>query len=561
MHEVIPTHPVVRAGRREWLGLAALALPTLLVALDIGALFLALPHLSADLGVTSSQQLWISDAYGFLLAGFLVTMGTLGDRIGRRRLLLIGAVAFTAASVLAAYAPGAGWLIVARALLGVAGASISPSTLALISNMFRDSRQRARAISLWAACQFGGAALGPVVGGLLLEHFWWGSVFLLAVPVMVVLLVVGPMLLPEYRNPDAGRLDLLSVLLSLGAILPVVYGVKEFAVGGGTGPVRPAAAIAVGLAVGVVFVRRQLRLTNPLLDLGLVRLPAIRVVLPAMLVASGTLAGLGLLSTQWVQSVGALSPGAAGLWQAPTGLGIAAGTLLAPLALRRLTPARTMLTGLGCAVVGLVAVTTVGNTGSVPLVAAGVAVVALGVGPLFVLGTGMVVGSAPPERAGSAASVSETVNVFGSTLGMALLGSVGAAVYRSGMAGTPWPTGDPLAGPDTDAARETIAAATVLAGRLPAEQAAELLDAARTAFTSALIVTAGIGATIVVLLTVALGLGLRRDQPSDPTPPAPAEPAQPGDPTPPAPAEPAQPGDPTPPAPAEPAQPGGRQAA
>lgn len=176
------TPPLTRAGRREWTGLAVLALPTLLIALDIGALFLALPHLSADLDASGTQQLWITDSYGFMLAGFLITMGTLGDRIGRRKLLLIGAAAFGVASVLAAYSTSAEMLIATRALLGVAGATLGPSTLALISTMFRDERQRGVAISLWATCQFGGAALGPVIGGVMLEHFWWGSVFLLGCP-------------------------------------------------------------------------------------------------------------------------------------------------------------------------------------------------------------------------------------------------------------------------------------------------------------------------------------------------------------------------------------------
>src|SRR5215469_2623441 len=188
-----------RATGREWAGLAVLALPTLLVSVDIFVLLLALPKIDEDLRASSTQQLWISDSYGFLLAGFLVTMGTVSDRIGRRRLLLIGATAFGAASVLAAYATSPAMLIGARALLGIAGATLSPSTLALISTMFVSPRQRAVAIGIWMACFMSGATIGPLVGGLLLVHFWWGSVFLLAVPVMGLLLLTGPVLLPEYR--------------------------------------------------------------------------------------------------------------------------------------------------------------------------------------------------------------------------------------------------------------------------------------------------------------------------------------------------------------------------
>lgn len=491
-----------RAGRREWIGLAVLALPTLLVALDIGALFLALPHLSADLGASGTQQLWITDIYGFLLAGFLITMGTLGDRIGRRKLLLIGAAAFTVASVLAAYATSPEMLIAARALLGIAGATLSPSTLALISNMFRDAKQRGLAISLWATCQFAGAALGPVIGGLLLEHFWWGSVFLLGVPIMALLMLVGPALLPEYRDTNAGRLDMTSVALSLATILPIIYGIKELTVHGTQTLTMPLAAIAAGTAMGLLFTRRQLRLTSPLLDLRLFSDRSFSTALSAMLLASAALAGTSLLTSQYVQSVVGLSPAQAGLWQAPTGLGIAAGVLLAPAITQRIKPATAIMTGLALSVVGLLLLTQVGSTGALGIVVLGIAIVAFGVGPLFVLGTGLVVGSAPPEKAGSAASLSETSNVFGSTLGLALLGSIGAAVYRHQIA-------DANPAQTAHAAGETIAGAVAAAQHLPAQAATELLEIARNAFTTGLNVVAAIGAAIVIALAILTATTLR----------------------------------------------------
>ncbi|GIO70185.1 MFS transporter [Paenibacillus cookii] len=207
-----------QAGAREWTGLGVLVLTSLLVSSDIFVLALALPDLSADLGADSTQQLWIMDIYGFMLTGFLITMGTLGDRIGRRKVLMMGAAVFGIASVGAAFAASPGMLIAARAILGIAGATLVPSTLALISHMFHDPKQRGLAISIWMAGCMGGAAIGPVVGGMMLENFWWGSVFLIGVPVMVLLLVLGPVLLPEYRDQGAGRLDLLSVGLSLAAL-------------------------------------------------------------------------------------------------------------------------------------------------------------------------------------------------------------------------------------------------------------------------------------------------------------------------------------------------------
>ncbi|MFL5415828.1 MAG: MFS transporter, partial [Myxococcales bacterium] len=262
----------VRAGRREWSGLAVIALPCLLYSMDLTVLDLAVPALSADLKPSSTQLLWILDIYGFLVAGSLVTMGTLGDRIGRRRLLLFGAGAFAAASTLAAFSTSAAMLIAARAVLGLAGATLAPSTLSLIRNMFLDPRQRTVAVSVWITSFSVGGAIGPLAGGLLLEWFWWGSVFLLGVPVMGLLLVLGPILLPEYRDPEAGRLDLVGAVMSLAAVRALIYGLKQFAQDGPGWP--PALSIVVGLAVGVAFVRRQQTLADPLLDLRLFRVPA-----------------------------------------------------------------------------------------------------------------------------------------------------------------------------------------------------------------------------------------------------------------------------------------------
>jgi DHA2 family multidrug resistance protein-like MFS transporter len=279
-----------RAGRREWIGLAVIALPCLLYSMDLTVLNLAVPHISADLKPSSSQLLWIVDIYGFLIAGSLITMGTLGDRIGRRRLLLIGAAAFGAASVLAAFSTSAGMLIATRALLGIAGATLAPSTLSLIRNMFLDPGQRTFAIGVWATSYSVGAAIGPLLGGILLEYFWWGSVFLLAVPIMVLLLVVGPVLLPEFRDPQAGRLDLLSAAQSLAAVLLVTYGLKKLAQDGPGWP--PAISILAGLGIGVLFVHRQRRLADPLIDLRLFRVPAFSASLAAYTL--GTLVAFGI---------------------------------------------------------------------------------------------------------------------------------------------------------------------------------------------------------------------------------------------------------------------------
>src|SRR5688500_11648426 len=261
-----------RATRREWIGLAVIALPCMLYSMDLTVLNLAVPALSAELKPSGAEMLWIVDIYGFMVAGCLITMGTLGDRIGRRRLLMMGAAAFGVASVLAAFSPTPAMLVASRALLGIAAATLAPSTLSLIRNMFLDPQQRTVAISIWVMSYSAGAAIGPVIGGVLLEYFWWGSVFLINVPVMVLLLALGPLLLPEFRDPDAGRLDIPSATLSLAAVLAVIYGLKRIAEQGASWVAF--FSIAAGITVGFVFAARQRRLADPLIDLKLFRAPA-----------------------------------------------------------------------------------------------------------------------------------------------------------------------------------------------------------------------------------------------------------------------------------------------
>ncbi|WP_030177008.1 MFS transporter [Spirillospora albida] len=469
---------------RTWLGAALLMLPTLLVAMDTTALLLALPQLSADLGATAVQQLWISDGYGFLVAGMVITMGTLGDRIGRRRLLVIGAAAFAALSVVAALATDPLTLIVVRALLGVAGATLAPSTLALLTNMFRDEHQRGKAIALWATCQFAGGALGPVLAGFLLQHFWWGSVFLAAVPPMVLLALAGPVLLPEFRSDQAGRLDPAGVGLSLTAVLLMVYGVKQLTVH--STRAVPVAALVAGAAIGVLFVRRQLRLEKPLLDLRLFRSRPFTAVLVALVCAGIAMAGTGLMVTQYLQSVLGYSPVASAVLFAPMGLGVAVGTMASPALARRMKHTTAIAGGLAGSALGSLLLVGAGGANTLPLVIIGIAVLALGTGPLFALGTGLVVGSVRPERAGSAASMSETGNYIGGSLGFALLGAVATMVYRT----------------RTDGTSDSLAGAVAAGRHLPADQSAELLRSAREAFTAGLHVTGGIAAVIFAGLVV-----------------------------------------------------------
>jgi len=488
-----------RAGRREWLGLGVLALACLLYVMDLTVLHLAVPAISAHLRPTSVELLWIIDVYGFMVAGFLITMGTLGDRIGRRRLLLVGAAAFGGVSILAAFSTSPTMLIASRALLGIAGATIAPSTLSLIFAMFEDPKQRATAIGVWVSAFSAGSAIGPVLGGVLLEHFWWGSVFLLAVPVMAVLLVLGPRVLPEYRAPNAGRLDLIGSAMSLVAVLSLILGLKLTAQDGPS-PLS-IAALAIGLVVGAAWVRRQLGASDPMFDLRLFRIPTFSASLVVSLLTVFVAIGYFLFVAQYLQLVLGLSPLAAGLWSLPEAIGFIVASNLGPRIVRRVKPAHLISGGLAVAAVGLVIlsqVTTSTSSGLAIVVVASL-VVSLGLAPIFGLTTDLIVSTAPPERAGAAAGMSETFFELGGALGLALLGTVGIVIYRSRLPES-LPASIPAAA--AAAARDTLGGARDVAAQLPAAQGEALLNAARVAF------VAGMQFAAVISVAVAIAVAL-----------------------------------------------------
>ena len=494
---------VQKAGRREWIGLAVIALPCLLYSMDLTVLHLAVPELSVDLRPSSAQLLWILDIYGFLVAGSLITMGTVGDRIGRRRLLMIGAAAFGAASLLAAFSTSPEMLIVARALLGVAGATLAPSTLSLIRNMFHDPHQRTVAIGVWITSYSAGGAIGPLVGGVMLEFFWWGSVFLLAVPVMVLLLVLAPVLLPEFRDPSPGRLDLISAGLSLVSVLAVIYSLKQIAQDGLGW--TPALSIVAGLAIGAIFVRRQTKLADPLIDLQLFRSRIFSTSLTAYTLSILVLFGAFLFVFQYLQLVKGLSPLMAGLWTLPSFAGFIVGSMLAPMIIRRVRPVTVMVAGLAIGAAGFAMLTQV-DAGLGVLVAAMV-VFSLGLAPLITLTTDVIVGAAPPERAGAASAISETGAELGGALSIALLGTIGTAVYRNQVS-----DGIPAGVPSEEAtaARDTLGGAVSASNELPDSLAGEVLDVARDAFTQGLQVAALTSAAIAAVTAVLVAVVLRR---------------------------------------------------
>ncbi|MEV0358811.1 MFS transporter [Nocardia sp. NPDC050697] len=458
--------------RRAWLGMAVLLLPVLLVSMDISVLFLAMPTLSADLAPSAAQQLWILDIYGFLLAGLLITMGNLGDRIGRRNILLAGAAVFGIGSVLAAFATGPEMLIAARALMGVGGATLLPSSLALISALFPDARRRGVAIGVWTAFFAGGSAVGPVVGGFLLHHFWWGSVFLVNTPVLLVLLVAGPFLLPEHRAAERGPLDLRSVALSIGGILPVVYGVKHAAAEGVDA--QALIAVLIGVVLLVRFVRRQRLLDDPLLDLSLFANRTFSLAIGASLTGMMSLAALSYLSSIYLQSITGRDPLAAAWLGIPMAVAVFVFSIGGSGIGRALGARVAFVVALLASAVGNLMLLGVGVDGGVWWYVAGSALAGVGYGIAFTLVSDVSVSSVSPERAGSAAATSETSFELGNALGLALLGSLATAVFRSS-SGTSGTLGDELREAGSDAGRVAVVQDSFVTGMHTATTVGALL--------------------------------------------------------------------------------------
>ncbi|MFC9132104.1 MFS transporter [Streptomyces sp. NPDC057099] len=489
--------PAARAGRREWTALGVLMLPLLLVSMDVSVLYFAIPAISADLEPSATQQLWIFDIYGFVLAGLLMTMGSLGDRIGRRRLLLFGAAAFGTASLVAAYANSAETLIAARAVLGIGGATLMPSTMALVRTMFTDPAQRTKAIGVWSGVMTAGIALGSVMSGVLVEHFWWGSVFLVNLPAMALLLLLGPFLLPESKNPHPGRFDRLSVPLSMAAVLPVIYGLKELASQGWD--VRYALSVTFGLLFAALFVHRQRTALSPLISPELFRARGFGPAVVLNLVAAFGMMGSAYFTTQYIQSVLDMGPLEAALWSllpsVPIGLAAVAGAQL----VQRGVP-RAYVVGGGFAVTacGYVLLALAG-TDSLWLLLAACAVLACGVVAVMSQVADLALSAAPVEKAGTASSLLETGTEFGGALSMAFLGSIGTAVYRHEIpASAPAP------------AHETLGGALAVADRLPGRAGDALATAAREAFTSGMHAAAITSAVLLVGAAVAATVTLRR---------------------------------------------------
>jgi MFS transporter, DHA2 family, multidrug resistance protein len=489
---------------RKYIVLASLSLPALLLSVDTSVLYLAMPHLSKDLKADSAQQLWVMDSYSFMMAGFLTIMGNLGDRIGYRKLLIIGSAAFGLTSVIAAFSPNITVLIVARALMGIAGATLMPSTLALISITFTDPRERGTAISIWMSCFMAGMIIGPFAGGLVLEHFWWGAVFLLAVPVMMAIVFAGRVLLPEYKHQNTRPLNLASALLLLAAILPFIYGLTELS--RNNLHILQIAAVFTGLIFGFIFIKYQGTNPAPLVDLNFFRNRVFRITLTAMFFAAIIMGGMALFIAQYLQMVLNLSSFDAGLWMIPQAVGMIIGSMAVSMIARKIRQGLVISAGLFLSATGMLLITLTPVVNGLILLETGFVIAIIGVSPILVLGTGIIISAAPAEKAGAAASISETGNQLGIALGVALLGSIGTFVYR-----TTFVKHHPAAISKQMLAStsESIIHATSLASGMDNMDRIALLISAKGAFVNGLHYVAAICAFIFILLTLVTGLGLR----------------------------------------------------
>lgn len=487
-----------KATARTWLGLAVLVLPLLLITIDGTVLILGLPAISAELSPTGVQQLWMIDVYSLVLAGLLVAMSTVGDRFGRRRNLFIGAAVFAIASVSGSLATEPWMLIAARALLGVGGAIMMPSTLSLVRNMFLDRQQRRYAMAIWAAMASVGAAVGPILGGWVINTFNWQAAFLMNIPVMLALLILGPLLLPESRNPELRKIDILSVVLSFAGMIGVVYAIKSLA--GGKGIALGIAVLIAGLIALVLFVRRQLALPTPLMEVRLFKVPYFRGAVISDLLAIFAMVGALFALVQYLQLVLGLNPLQASLWLIPQAVLAAFAAFVAAALVKRVLPAYVIAAGLLIATVGFGLTLFLSPSSSPALISASLALVSLGAGMALALSNDIIMSSVKPERAGQAAATSETAYEVGTTLGTAVLGSVLVAWYSravSAGAGTL-----DLASEAVDGASSTMAEAILVASEIGGSVGAELLEIAERAFTEAIIVTGIAGAIVMIVAAI-----------------------------------------------------------
>ncbi|MFC8237940.1 MFS transporter [Streptomyces sp. NPDC057284] len=483
-------------GANRWVVLVVLCLSLLLVALDATVLHVAVPAVTEDLRPSAVGLLWIVDAYPLVCASLLILFGTLGDRVGRRRILLLGYALFAVASAVAAMADSPGVLIAARALLGVGGAMIMPATLSILRQVFPDRRERAVAIGVWTAVAAVGAAIGPVIGGFLVEHFWWGSVFLINIPLMALILPLGRLLLPESRGSDDGPWDVFGALMAAAGVLGVVLGVKRAGTGEGVLVLATLVPLFLGGALIVAFVRRQKRRTHPLIDIGMFARPAFSTAVGCIVLAMLALVGLELIAVQYLQLVLGLSPLETGLRLLPLTFAAMAAGATGSYTLRRIGPRRMVGWGFVLTAASVLLLTLMGQHDRPALLTVAFVVLGFGLQSTLFGAYESMLSEAPADRAGGAAAIGETSYQLGAGMGIALLGSVMNAAYTPGLAKL---SGAGVPAEASTAASHSLGEAYQVASRLGGPLGEVLRSTARHAFVNGLHVTLLVSAGLLLL--------------------------------------------------------------
>jgi EmrB/QacA subfamily drug resistance transporter len=497
-------NPSPVGNARKWMTLAIGCVAVLVPNVDMTALNLAIPNMIKDLDPSATQILWIADVYGFALAGLLITMGSLGDRIGHKRLLLIGTVVFAAASGLTAYASSPAVLIGARALLGIAGATLMPSMLSLIRRVFTDPKERTMAVGVFAGVGALGVGLGPIIGGALLENFWWGSVFLINIPTMALVFVAGAIVLPESRNLHPRHLDLPSVPLSIVGVLGIVYAITE-STHGGFGQAQVAVALVLGIVGLALFIWRQTRLSEPLIDIQLFRNAAFSASIGTNLFAMFALVAQSLIFSQYFQQVLGWSPLKSGLAGIPGAISaMVGGAALAPPLINLLGRARVVAIGMAAAAGGFAIYSTVGTTSHYLVMLAGMAASGIGVGMALTVTSDSILASVPKERSGTASAISETATELGGALGLAVLGSILNASYRSNIQ-----VPADLPAKAVPQVKDSIGTALESTATLPGRLAGEVVGAAQHAYVSGMHVALWCSATMALAVAATALFTLR----------------------------------------------------
>ncbi|MEU1896186.1 MFS transporter [Streptomyces pristinaespiralis] len=488
----------VGGGANRWVVLFVLCVSLLLVALDATVLHVAVPAVTEDLRPSGVELLWIVDAYPLVCAALLILFGTLGDRVGRRRVLLLGYGIFGAASAVAAFAPDPEILIGARALLGVGGAMIMPATLSILRAVFPDRRERATAIGIWTAVAAVGAATGPVLGGFLVENFWWGSVFLINIPLMALILPVGRWLLPESRGGADGPWDVLGALMAAAGVLGVVLGVKRLGVG--SGPLDPAALgpLLIGAALLALFVGRQKRRRHPLVDMRMFARAAFSTSVGCIVLAMLALVGLELIAVQYLQLILGLGPLETGLRLLPLTFAAMAAGATGSHTLNRLGPRRMVGWGFVLTAVAVLLLTVMGQHDRPWLLTGAFVLLGFGLQTTLFGAYESMLSEAPADQAGGAAAIGETSYQLGAGMGIALLGSVMNAAYSPAVASL---SGVPASA--SSAAAHSLGEAYQVAERLGGPAGELLRSTARHSFVHGLHITLVVSAGLLLLGAVA----------------------------------------------------------